>query len=438
MKKQILTQLFLLFISSFAYSQQLDTTKLNAYFDALEQNDKFMGSVAVAQNGKIIYKKSVGYIDVEKQLKADENSKYRIGSISKTFTAVMVMKAIEQKKIDLNQSIENFFPTIPNAKEITIRNLLNHRSGIHNFTNDEAFMSWLTETKTAKEMIEIITKGGSDFAPDSKSEYSNSNFVLLSFILENVFNKPYAALVKSYFTTPLKLSKTFYGGKINTANNECLSYTFTDKWNLETETNLSIPLGAGGIVSTPSDLVKFAYALFEDNLLTSESLDTMKKAVGRFGAGLFQMPFGDNIGYGHSGAIDGFSSSFTHYPDGISYAIISNGSDFNNNEISIAVLSAVYNKAFDVPSFKKYEISSKELDAYLGVYSSPDFPLKITMTKENTTLIAQATGQGPLPLAATEKNVFTFDKAGIVLVFDPSKNTVLLKQGGGEVLMTKE
>lgn len=428
-----------LLISIGAFAQNIDTQKLDSYFASLEQNNKFMGSVAVSKNGTIIYSKSVGFSDVENQTKADKNSKYRIGSISKTFTSVLVLKAFEKKKIDLNQTINKYFPTIKNAEKITVKQLLNHRSGIHNFTNDEDYLTWNTQPKTEKEMVEIITKAGSDFEPDSKAEYSNSNFVLLTYILEKTFKKSYKELLEEYITKPLNLQNTYLGGKINPTKNECKSYTFAETWKPETETDISIPLGAGGIISTPIDLVHFSDALFNGKLLKPESLEIMKTIKDKYGIGLFKIPFHDKIGFGHTGGIDGFSSVFSYFSDGnVSFALTSNGTNFNNNDIAIAVLSGVYDKPFEIPSFSTYETTSEELDQYLGVYSSSQIPLKITVTKENKTLMAQATGQSAFPLEATAKDKFKFEQAGIVLEFKPTEKAMLLKQGDGEFTFMKE
>ena len=104
-------------------AQNFDQTKLDNYFNALEINNKFMGSVAVSQNGAIIYAKTIGFSNLENKTKANENTKYRIGSISKTFTAVLILKAVEDRKLDLNQTIEGYFPTIKNANKIAIKDL---------------------------------------------------------------------------------------------------------------------------------------------------------------------------------------------------------------------------------------------------------------------------------------------------------------------------
>ncbi len=430
--------LFIAFTAMQVFAQNIDKAKLDAYFDNLEKHDKFMGSVAVSRNGEIIYTRSVGFADVENKLKANENSKYRIGSISKTFTTILVMKAIEEKKLELNQTIDKYFPAIKNAGKITVSNLLYHRSGIHSFTDDKEYLDWNTQPKTEKEMLEIIVKGGSDFEPDSKSVYSNSNFVLLTFIVEKSLGKPYKVLVDELIAKPAGLKNTSLGGKIDSKNNECKSYKFTGEWNTETETDFSIPLGAGGIVSTPTDLVKFSDALFGGKLVSQESLEQMQTVKERYGMGLFKIPFNDKTGFGHTGGIDGFTSVFSHFADGnISYAMISNGTNFNNNNISIAILSAVFGKDFEIPDFKAFKVDVETLDKYVGVYASTQIPLKITITRNNETLVAQATGQSAFPLEATAADKFRFEQAGVVMEFNAAEKSMVLKQGG-EYLFKKQ
>lgn len=440
MTRKILITLFIGALTQIGFAQtNFDKIKLDNYFNVLEKNNKFMGSVSVSKNGEIIYTKSIGLADVENNLKATENTKYRIGSISKTFTSVLIMKAVEANKLNLNQTIYEWFPTIKNAKQITVGNLLNHRSGIHNFTDNEEYLTWNTQPKTEKEMVEIIAKGGSDFDPGSKAKYSNSNYVLLTYILEKTFAKSYADLLQKYICKPLALKNTYVFGKINTNNKECKSYKYIGSWKLESETDFTIPLGAGAIISTTNDLTKFADALFGGKLLTPESLELMKTIKEGFGMGLFQIPFYKSIGYGHTGGIDGFTSVYSHFPeDKITFALTSNGTNFKNNDISIAVLSAVYDKPYEIPTFTTFNLTSEDLDKYLGVYASQQIALKITITKEGNTLIAQGTGQPAFPLEATEKDKFKFDQAAAKFEFNPANKTMILFQGGGQIKFTKE
>ena len=436
---KILSTLFLaLVFSSLAFSQELDKAKLDRYFEALESNDKFMGNVALAREGKIIYTKSIGYRDLENQIKADVNTKYRIGSISKTFTTVLVFKAIEANLLSLKTPLSQYYPSIENAEKITLSLLLSHRSGIHNFTNDADYLTWNQEAKTEAEMLEIIKGGGSDFKPDSKAEYSNSNFLLLSYILEKVYKKSYGEILNELIIAPLQLQHTYLGGEIKAEQNEAYSYSFAGDWEKESETDISIPLGAGGIVSTPSDLLLFSEALFKGQLVSNASLEQMKTLNDNYGMGLFQFPFNNNFGYGHTGGIDGFSSIFSYFEEGdLAYALCSNGNNYNANEISIAVLSAALNQPFTIPSFTSYQAEAGEIEQYVGVYASMQMPLKITITVKDGSLFGQATGQPAFPLEATAKDIYKFDLAGLVIEFKPKDNSLILKQGGGEFLFKK-
>lgn len=427
-----ITSLLLLCISGF--SQEINFDKLNNYLDTLEKHNKFMGSIAVSKDGEVIYQKAVGYCSVEDDLKPDKNSIYRIGSISKTFTTVLVFNAVEEGKLKLDETLDVYFPKIKNAKKITIDNLLNHRSGIHNFTNDETYLDWSAEAKTQEELLQIIKDGGSDFEPDSKADYSNSNFLLLSFILEEIYDQSYGELLKEKIVQPLKLENTYYGNKINPIKeHECYSYQYAGQWDKSTETHMSVPSGAGAIVSTPTDLVTFSDALFGGQLVSEEHLKNMMDIKENYGRGLFVFPFYGRKGYGHTGGIDAFSSSLSHFEeDNVSYALISNGSNFDNNQISIAVLSTIYGRAFEIPTFKSISLTEEQLKKYTGEYTSETFPLNIQVSIKNNTLFAQGDGQPAFPLDATDKNEFSFAQAGVVITFDSQNNSMVLEQGGAE------
>ena len=179
--------------------------------------------------------------------------------------------------------------------------------------------------------------------------------------------------------------------------------------------------------------------MFGGQLLKSRSLDIMKTIKEGYGSGLFQIPFYNAIGYGHTGGIDGFRSVYAHFPkDTVSYALTSNGTNINNNDISIAVLSAIFDKPYQIPVYTNYTLTSEDLDTYLGVYASKQMPLKITVTKNKNTLIIQATGQQAFIVEATEKDKFSFDQVGATFKFNPAEETMILFQGGGKFIFTRE
>ncbi|MEO7925118.1 MAG: serine hydrolase domain-containing protein [Saprospiraceae bacterium] len=119
--------------------QNVNSAKLDSFFNILGEKNKAMGSIAISKNGHLIYTKAIGYSRISDLVKtaATKQTKYRIGSITKMFTAVMIFQLKEEKKLELKNTLAMYFPDIPNAKKVTIGNLLNHRSGIHNFTDEE-------------------------------------------------------------------------------------------------------------------------------------------------------------------------------------------------------------------------------------------------------------------------------------------------------------
>ena len=201
---------------------------------------------------------------------------------------------------------------------------------------------------------------------------------------------------------------------------------------------MSIPLGAGAIVSNTADLLSFIESLFDGKIISAGNLQKMKTIRDGFGRGIFSVPFHDKTGFGHTGGIDGFQSVLYYFPkEKVGIIVLSNASSYSLNELVVAGLSACFNVPFEIPSFKTITLESENLDPFLGEYSSKDIPLKITITKEGSTLIAKATGQSAFPLEAISKNTFEFRAAGIVLEFNSEQKQMILQQGGGKFIFTR-
>jgi len=414
---------------------------MDSLFTTIEENQKGMGSISIFQDGKEIYNRSYGYSDVEGEIKIIPLTKFRIGSISKTFTATVIMKLIEEGKLSLTSTLSEYYPQIPNADKIAIVHLLQHRSGIVNFTNAPDYPQWNVDKQTKEQLISRIVSGGTTFQPDEKFEYSNSNYVLLTYIAEDVSGKTFSGLLNQYIIQPCHLKNTYPGGTINPQNKEAYSYTkLSREWEKASETDMSIPLGAGYMVSNSNDLNQFLNCLFTGKIVNKESLDKMLTLKDNFGLGLIQVPFHEKIGYGHTGGIDGFQSITFYIPDSkLSVTILENGIVYPLNNIVIGCLSIYFGKDYQLPIFTDpITLASDELDKYLGVYASSQLPIKLTITKKENTLIAQGTGQPEFPLEYMKTNTFQFESAGVILEFIPEENKMILKQFGQVFDMSKE
>ncbi|HEY0175510.1 MAG TPA: serine hydrolase domain-containing protein, partial [Pedobacter sp.] len=210
-------------------------------------------------------------------------------------------------------------------------------------------------------------------------------------------------------------------------------------WQEFPETDMSIPGGAGSLVSTPTDLVKFIDALFGGKLVNQEHLTLMKTIDDGFGMGLFQIPFGPKKAFGHNGDIDGFSSVVGYFPEEkMAYAYCSNGVDYPVNKLLNGVLHIYFNMPYKIPVFKTPVLSSADLDKYVGNYSSLRVPIKIVITKTGNTLMAQATGQPAFALKPLDKDKFGYALAGITMDFRPVFGEFTFRQGGNEFPFTKD
>lgn len=392
-----------------------------------------MVSVKMTKAGQTVYEKSTGFTDISgaNGKRATPATRYRIGSITKTFTAVMIMQLVEEKKLELTTPLDAFFPTIPNASQITMQLLLSHRSGIHNYTNDKEFWDIVAKKDTANDIKAMITAMKSDFKPDERTEYSNSNYVLLGWIIEKITGKSYADNLQARVISKVGLKNTRFGGKVDIAKNDTYSFRFDEKWSKQDEIDLGLVYAAGAIVATPSDLTTFVDALFAGKLVSNESLEKMKGVNNGLGMGLIQVPFYDKKGYGHNGSLEAFQSLVYYFPDEqLSVAICTNGNSYAINDIAIALLSTFYNKPFDIPNLDIAKPTSEEIKTYLGTYSSAQMPLKVTILDMNGDLMAQGSGQPAFPLTKSADYTFKFSQAAITIVFRPEKKEFTLTQAG--------
>ncbi|MEL6390151.1 MAG: serine hydrolase [Bacteroidota bacterium] len=435
---------FLIICSNLIVQAQPNLDLLDSLLTHYESNDRYMGGIAVAQDGEVIYSRELGFESVQKEIRASDRTVYRIGSITKTYTATMVFRFMEEGKLRLEDPLSKFYPDIANANQITIGHMLRHQSGIHNFTNDADYITYMSFKKSQADLLTIFNKLPSDFEPGSDMEYSNTAFVLLGWIIEQVSGMSYSDFLEQEILSKLKLQHTYYQ-KLEDGSNDVAAGSYTkpgDRWINSTVTHLSIPAGAGAIISTASDVALFLDGLMTGQIISEASLQEMMKVEYGMGCGLFPFPFGTREFFGHNGGIDGFSSTSGYYDkDEISFAILGNGVQTTTNDMAIGVLSCVFDTDFEFPSFVVVEVPTSVLERYVGTYSATGFPLDIAITSDGTQLYGQATGQGRFPLSATSKSTFTFSASGIQIEFTVNEvgdYDMNFSQGGMDVVFEKE
>ena len=438
MKKQLSILFLFLSVVTSAQEATASLARIDSLLNHLNEHDKFMGSLCIMQGDEVVFKQAYGYSEATKGIRANGGTKYKIGSISKTFTATMIMQLVEEKKILLTTKLSRFFPKIENADKITIEHLLYQRTGIKDYANADATLTDVLGKPNIKELItKKIENYTSNFVPDTKHEYSNSNYFVLGLIIEKVTKKTYADNLKKRIADVLGLKNTYYTSeKTDVTKRESYSYTFNGEyWDKVEEWNNDIAFSSGGIISTPEDLTLFNRELFKGKLVSLPSVELMKTLKDTYGMALIRFPFGERKFFGHNGKIEGFESTMGYYQqDDMTISLLSNGVNYSQNDIMLGILSIYYKSPYRFPVFGT--LSPEKIKDYVGTYASKDIALKVTIFEKNGALYGQATGQPEFPLTYANEDLFYFQAGNIEMEF--STNSFVLKQGRNKFNFMKE
>lgn len=304
--------------------------QLNKIMDDLEANDEVMGILTISRNGETVYDKQIGFANVEKGTRLTSNTLMKIGSNTKIFTATMIFQLIDEGKLTLETKLSKFHPEVKNADKITISQMLSHRSGIFEMIQDEDFGSYRVKGITAKEQLEKIASFPSKFEPGSQYEYSNTNYILMSYMIEKITGSSYGKNLSERITAKLGLSHTFYAADAGVLDKTARGYIYEEGWKEIPSTNMNLPRGAGGIVSTANELNQFLRALMQGKLMSKSSLEKMTEFQDGRGRGINSFPVPPSIStekaFSHGGQIDGFLAQPTYFPESdMALTFISNG-----------------------------------------------------------------------------------------------------------------
>ncbi len=426
-----------------APAQTFDKAKLDQFFDRLAEKNKAMGSLIIAKDGNAVYSRSIGFSAINGTAKKPitPETRFRIGSISKTFTAAMVLQLVDERKLKLADTIDKYFPGVPNAPKITIAHLLGHRSGIRGISEMPEYRPLREKGATPGELLAMLEKAGpSEFEPGSKFSYLNENYLLLGLLIEKVTGKPYQQNLADRITKKIGLKDTYAAsGPVDPQRNETFSYRMGRDWEQETEIHWSLFFGAGSIISTPSDLTKFISALYGGKVVSKQSLAAMTTMKDDYGLGIAIDRIGGQVYYGHTGGAQSFGALLSYLPEQkLALAYATNAKPYPVGNIVSGVLDIYWNRPFEIPEFKMFEVSSAVLDRYVGTYSAVGVPISYKFTREGTTLLVQVGTGAPIRLEATAENKFQIDPPGIFFEFDPGKGEVTWRRGQGQKVFTKE
>lgn len=400
MQKLLLT--FVLFFTALPSRAQPVKARVDSLLEYYAQNFNYNGVAFVSVKGKILIKKAYGYQDYYKNIKNEPDNIFMIGSITKQFTAELILMLAKENKLNLQDKLSVYFPAYPSGDKITIEHLLTHSSGIYNYTEEETLMKHPAMPVSQKQLMAVFKDKPLAFEPGSRFEYSNSGYLLLSYIIEQVTGKPYTQVARERILTPLKMTHSGFDFTHLKDKRKVTGYNSTqlDSFYTEPVEDSTQSLGAGALYSTIDDLYKWHRALQSYTLLDKE---WQQKAY---------VPYKDKYGYGwfildyptgqkvlaHSGGIPGFNTFFTRIEkEDVCIVLLSNirFSGVALNEVSKNIIKCLYDTAFRVPAIRK-EIKLPEtiLKRYEGEYVlAEDTSLSITFAQRGQYLYSTITGQ---------------------------------------------
>jgi CubicO group peptidase (beta-lactamase class C family) len=300
--------LLLSFALTFLACSQPHPQNLDSLLTAYHDTAGFNGSVLVARKGTIILEKGYGFRNLKARLPNDSNTIFQIGSITKQFTSAIILQLQEQKKLSVHDYLSKFLPRFPGGNKITIEQLLTHTSGVYNYTNDRVFMNTRSTQPISRDsLLAIFSNKPPDFQPGEKFSYSNSNYILLGCVIEEVAGRPYFEVVRERIFKPLHMDHTGFDFTDLQSPDKALGYASPKTETPAIIVDSSVSFAAGAIYTTVQDLYKWNSALLGDKVLSQASLEqAFTPHLEKYGYGwTIDSVEGKRVLY-HGGGIPGF------------------------------------------------------------------------------------------------------------------------------------
>lgn len=374
-----------LFVSHQAALAQDRAAKIQEVLALAHKYRQFNGSALVAENGKVVYKGAYGLANMEWNIPNTPDTRFRLGSITKQFTASVILQLVEQGKIKLDSKISDYLPEYRKeiGDKVTIHHLLTHTSGIPSYTGQPGFFENVSRNPyKVDEFVKKYASGDFEFEPGSKYAYNNSGYFLLGAIIERVTGKPYEQVLKANIFDPAGMKNTGYDHHATLIPKRAAGYSKTpDGYTNALYLDMSIPYAAGSLYSTVEDLYLWDQTLYTDKLLSAQSKALMYK------------PFLNNYAYGwvvmnasfkqndqpvqvirHGGGINGFSTTIVRFPKEKNLIVMldNTGSQYLDR-LSESIAKILYNQPYEPPKISivpvlETTIAEKGIEAGIAQY----------------------------------------------------------------------
>jgi CubicO group peptidase (beta-lactamase class C family) len=411
---------------------------------------KFMGTVLVARDGKALLDKGYGFANLEWQVPNTPIAKFRIGSITKQFTAASILLLEERGKLKIEDPVKKYMPDAPAAwDKVTIFHLLTHTSGIPSFTSFPDLPTRQLQAMTPQQLVDWFRDKPLEFEPGTKWNYSNSGYVLLGYLIEKISGQSYADFVQQNIFSPLGMKDSGYDSNSAIILHRAAGYSRDKNGNPENAgyVNMTVPLSAGGLYSTTEDLLRWEQGLFGGKLLSPASLAKMTtpfKQDYAFGLGVSTTQ-GHKV-IEHNGGIQGFNADLAYYPDDkLVVVVLGNLNGGAPDQIASSLGKVALGEKVVLPSERKeITLSPQALEKYVGTYelTFPDRSVPMVISLEEGKLLVQLNQQQKFPIFAESETMFFYRIADAQIEFVKNEKGeitgLVLHQNGRDIKGVKK
>lgn len=420
---------------------------LKAHLEMLTKNKLPGMAVLVARDGKVVFQGGFGFADLEQESLVTPETKFRIGSVSKQFTAAAILRLADDGKLALTDKLDKFFPNFPRGDEITLHHLLTHTSGIHSYSSKPEFLRRVTKPITPTDLIAWFRDDKADFAPGAGFLYNNSAYFLAGVIVAKVSGQSLDTFMREAFFRPLGMKDTGIFVNATPPPGIARGYSIADgKATSALDWDMSWAGGAGALYSTVGDLFRWNEALFAGKVLKAESFKLMTSPNKlppsvdgmSYGYGLMMASVSRLPAIGHGGGLNGWSSDLLRLPE--------------QRCTVVALANALPPVAGREPSGVTRKIAGKFLEADIkqlppkvadpsvGNKSYPDFAGRydyqnavMTVTVEDGRLYAQLTDQPRLEIfpSAPDEFFWKVTDAQVTFLRDEKRKVIAARHAQG-------
>ncbi|MDZ4807809.1 MAG: serine hydrolase [Bacteroidota bacterium] len=434
--------LFFLLLPVLAAAQKNYPKLLDNYMQAELKVKEYNGTVLVVQKGKTIYQKAFGQADKEWNIPNTSDTKFRIGSITKQFTAACILQLAENGKLGLEDKLSKYIKNYPKGDSVTIHMLLNHTSGIKNYTDLQAFWPKAILPLPLDSMIALFKNEPYDFSPGTQWNYSNSGYFLLGVIVEKASGKNFSDYLLENVIRKAGLKNTSMDRLDSILQLRAKGYSKSKSgWQHAQYISMEGPYSAGAMVSTVNDLHTWMQALVNNQIISAASVAKMTTAYkNNYGYGLGIDSLKNHRRISHSGGIPGFSSYLAYYPADDMYVVAISNNDGNSSGVGNSLASILFDLPVMIPYIpKEVKIDLSLLDRYTGKYMATS---PIELIKKEGKLYRHREGAPDVELKPESNTRFFYaDGSDRFIEFEKDKEGKVTKSwlitGGDKIEMKK-